>query len=103
MNDQIIKTIEYYGFFETKQKNLYHNEKSGKSFYLGTTMDMTCPQELIGHMPFVKILSLNEDITAEMLLSYEPELKDNEWLIVYDKDDEYEFFMKDLWNFCVQL
>lgn len=103
MVDVIKSTIESYGFLETQRARVYENKESGKKFYLGRGMGDTLPGDLVGQMPCINILVLGTDISVEKITELDNMALANNWFVIYDPTDEYEYFMKDLWNIIIQL
>lgn len=101
--DVIRSTIESYGFFETQVAGVYENKESGKKFYLGRGVGETLPGVLTGQMPCINILVLGADISVEKITELDKTEFANNYFVIYDPADEYEYFMKDLWNIIIKL
>lgn len=114
---EVIRHIESYNFKIDKIKNndkiLYYckNDISDKNFILNLVEDdfsldsqMILDLENINdkNIEIVNLIKVNDNIDDVMNFIEKEDNKERIFLI-YDENDELEFFLKDLWNIIISL
>ncbi|OPJ56235.1 hypothetical protein [Alkalithermobacter paradoxus] len=106
---KILKHIEDYGFVvsDLKDNHLksYHciNNLSNSEFILACVNDdLNVVNISEKSIPIVYLIEVKDRINEVIKLVESDEHKDKIFLI-YDEEEEIEFFLKDLWNIIIEL
>ncbi|MCC5911189.1 MAG: hypothetical protein JJT76_12200 [Clostridiaceae bacterium] len=116
-NNKIVQHVENYGF-EVQELENYHgkgyrcvNHVSNSQFILiSLNEDLSIPDQAIlltsadgsQSIQIVYLIYIKDNIDEVMQLVQANEHQDKIFLI-YDEEDEIEFFLKDLWNIIIEI
>ena len=103
MNQTMINALESYGFIrESNEKDcLYINKKSGKRLMLINYHETPVFEGVLP--PIIRVIVIDESNVAFAIKQADRGLTPGQHLLIYDPEEEVEFFMKDLWNLLIQL
>lgn len=103
---KIISAMNSYGFEVRVENNEYFcfNKTSNKGFILDCILNLNeLPiDDIIEEYERVYLIIV-QDNEEQVMDAVEKLVSNNIYVLIYDENDEFEYFMKDLWNLILSL